>query len=182
MVLCGIDEAGRGPVAGPLVMAGVILHTPIAGLNDSKKLSSSTRERLYDLIIDSTTYHIVTLDATRIDTEGLSRCLAWGLRDILASLHADHYLFDGNTTFGVEGISTQVKADETIPQVSAASILAKVHRDRLMVEYDVLYPHYHFAQHKGYGTQAHLDAIERYGLSPIHRKSIKLKTKTPTLW
>jgi ribonuclease HII len=182
MALCGIDEAGRGPLAGPLVMAGVILHNTIAGLNDSKKLSETKREMLFDLIIKSSLHKIVRFSADEIDTHGLSACLKKGLEIILDTLDADDYLFDGNSKFGVSGLRTLVKADALIPEVSAASILAKVTRDREMVQLDALYPHYKFAEHKGYGTASHVQAIREYGYCDIHRKSFKLKALQPALF
>lgn len=182
MKLCGIDEAGRGPLAGPLVMAGVVLHKPISGLNDSKKLSEKKREALFDLIIEHSSHKIVRFSAEEIDMHGLSACLKNGLEIILDSLDADDFLFDGNSKFGVNGLRTLVKADTLIPEVSAASILAKVTRDREMIELDVLYPHYGFAGHKGYGTAVHVSAIEKYGLCDIHRKSFKLKSLQPSLF
>ena len=182
MKLCGIDEAGRGPLAGPLVMAGVILHNPIPGLNDSKKLSEKKRELFFDLIIENSNYKIVRFSAKEIDTHGLSACLKKGLEDILNSLDADDFLFDGNSKFGVIGLRTLVKADALIPEVSAASILAKVTRDREMIEIDSLYPNYGFAAHKGYGTAVHVLAIEKYGLCEIHRKTFKLKALQATLF
>lgn len=182
MKLCGIDEAGRGPLAGPLVMAGVILKKPISGLNDSKKLSEKMRETLFELILTNAEYKIVHFSAERIDTIGLSACLKKGLEEIMSFLNADDYLFDGNSKFGVSGLRTLVKADALIPEVSAASILAKVTRDREMIEIDPLYPNYGFALHKGYGTCAHVQAIKEYGYCDIHRKSFKLKSLQPSLF
>ncbi len=182
MKLCGIDEAGRGPLAGPLLMAGVILHNSIVGLNDSKKLSEKKREMLFDLIMENSNYKIVRFSAEEIDTHGLSACLKKGLEDILNSLDADDFLFDGNSKFGVSGLRTLVKADALIPEVSAASILAKVTRDREMIEIDSLYPNYGFAVHKGYGTAVHVLAIEKYGYCEIHRKTFKLKALQATLF
>jgi ribonuclease HII len=182
MQRCGIDEAGRGPIAGPLVMAGVILNEPIIGLNDSKQLSEAKREALYALITQSATYHIVRFDAQQIDKHGISSCLAKGLREIMAHLRSDDYLFDGNSTFGVGGLRTMIKADATIPEVSAASILAKVTRDREMVTLAQDYPEYGFETHKGYGTNAHVEAIRIHGYSPIHRISFRLKALQPTLF
>ena len=181
-ILCGIDEAGRGPLAGPLVMAGVILHNEVAGLNDSKKLSEKKRESLFDLIIKNSTFHIVRFDATQIDELGISACLASGLRDIMQNLGEADYLFDGNSTFGVSGLRTLIKADALIQEVSAASILAKVTRDREMMELAVIYPDYGFADHKGYGTASHVQAIREYGYCDIHRKSFKLKALQPALF
>ena len=182
MALCGIDEAGRGPLAGPLVMAGVILHNAIDGLNDSKKLSEKKREALFELILANSDSAIVRFSPEQIDTLGLSECLKMGLEEILKTLSSDDYLFDGNTKFGVSGLRTLVKADALIPEVSAASILAKVTRDREMVQLDDLYPHYGFAEHKGYGTAVHVEAIRQYGLCEIHRKSFKLKALQPALF
>jgi len=182
MKFCGIDEAGRGPLAGPLTIAGVILHRPIIGLNDSKKLSEKKRELLFDEIILNSTYHIARFDASAIDTLGLSACLASGLREIMSSLGEADYLYDGNSTFGVSGLKTLVKADATVPEVSAASILAKVTRDREMVELAPLYPQYGFEGHKGYGSSSHIEAIREYGYCEIHRKSFKLKSLQASLF
>jgi len=182
MALCGIDEAGRGPIAGPLVMAGAILLEPIAGLDDSKKLSEKRREALFDEIVAKTLHHIVRFDATQIDAQGISRCLAAGLEEIMRRLDSDDYLFDGNTTFGVSGLRTLIKADAEVPEVSAASILAKVTRDREMVALAARYPEYGFEGHKGYGSQSHIEAIKRHGYCEIHRRSFRLKALEPTLF
>jgi ribonuclease HII len=179
---CGIDEAGRGPLAGPLTIAGVILHRPILGLNDSKKLSEKKRESLFDEILANSTYHIARFDASAIDELGLSACLASGLREIMSAIGNAEYLYDGNSTFGVSGLKTLVKADATVPEVSAASILAKVTRDREMVELAPLYPQYGFEGHKGYGSSAHIEAIRTYGYCEIHRMSFKLKALQDTLF
>ncbi|MBN2896293.1 MAG: ribonuclease HII [Campylobacterales bacterium] len=180
--LCGIDEAGRGPIAGPLMMAGVILNAPIEGLNDSKKLSERRREALYEQIIHSARYHIVRFDASQIDEIGISRCLRQGLEQIMHALAPADFLFDGNSTFGAQGLRTQIKADAEVAQVSAASILAKVTRDREMAQMDALYPHYDFKSHKGYGTALHVSMIQKYGYCPIHRKSFRLKALQPSLF
>ncbi len=182
MVFCGIDEAGRGPLAGPLYIAGVIFHHPIDGLADSKKLTEKKREALFETIVANTTHHIARFDAAQIDTIGLSACLAQGLREIMEALGEADYLYDGNSTFGVSGLRTLVKADTTVPEVSAASILAKVSRDREMVELSALYPEYGFEGHKGYGSAAHIEAIRQYGQCEIHRKSFKLKALQPSLF
>ncbi len=182
MALCGIDEAGRGPIAGSLVMAGVILTKEIAGLNDSKQLSEKRREALFPLIIEHSHYHIISFSALEVDTLGISKCLSQGLQSIMQNLHSDDFLFDGNSTFGVCGLRTMVKADEKIPEVSAASILAKVTRDTEMVEFSKKFPHYGFETHKGYGTHTHIEAIKRHGYCDIHRRSFKLKALQPTLF
>ncbi len=182
MALCGIDEAGRGPIAGPLVMAGVILTQPIEGLNDSKQLSEKKREALFDVILETAAYHIVSFNAAQIDTMGISKCLAAGLQEIKAALDSDDYLFDGNSTFGVTGLRTMIKADAEVPEVSAASILAKVTRDREMVETAKHYPQYGFEKHKGYGSKTHIEAIRQHGYCDIHRKSFRIKALEPTLF
>lgn len=180
--LCGIDEAGRGPLAGPLTIAGVILLQPIEGLNDSKKLTEKKREELFELICQNSAYHIARFSAAQIDEIGLSQCLAAGLREIMHMLGEADYLYDGNSKFGVTGLRTMVKADATIPEVSAASILAKVTRDREMIELASLYPQYGFEGHKGYGSATHIEAIRQYGYCEIHRKTFKLKALQPTLF
>jgi len=161
----------------------VILSHPIEGLTDSKQLSERKREALYETIQRDAHYHIVTFDAQTIDEKGISCCLIDGLKAIMHNLQAERYLFDGHTTFGIPNLACQVKADRDIPEVSAASILAKVTRDRMMVEMAQEYPEYGFERHKGYGTKAHIEAIRKYGYSPIHRKSFKVKSlEQPTLF
>jgi ribonuclease HII len=174
-ILCGIDEAGRGPLAGDLVMAGVILKAKVEGLMDSKVLTEKRRETLYGQIVENALYHIVSFSPEQIDKDGLSSCLGEGLERILHHLKADIYLFDGNQTFGVLGLSTMVKADGKIPEVSAASILAKVTHDRAIIEASTLHPLYGFEKHKGYGTKAHIAAIKEHGYCDIHRRSFKIK-------
>jgi len=182
-ILCGIDEAGRGPLAGDLVMAGCILQEEIQGLNDSKKLTEKKREALYEEITASNAkYHIVKFSAADIDAHGISHCLRKGLEEILENLEADEYLFDGNSTFGVANLQTMVKADGKIPEVSAASILAKVSHDRDILELAKEYPQYQFEKHKGYGTKLHIEMIKKYGYSPIHRRTYKIKALEATLF
>lgn len=182
MALCGIDEAGRGPLAGDLVMAGVILNSSLEGLNDSKVLSEKKREALFEKIITESEYHIVSFSPQDIDEKGISFCLAEGLRSIMKHLKSDDYLFDGNSTFGVSGLRTMVKADAKIPEVSAASILAKVTRDRAIVKEAQNYPEYGFEKHKGYGSKRHIQAIREHGYTPLHRRSYKIKALEPTLF
>jgi len=173
--LCGIDEAGRGPLAGSLVMAGVILKKSVEGLMDSKKLTEKKREALYPLVIENSDHHIVSFSAKEVDEWGISKCLQKGLQSIQLHLPEAEYLFDGNSTFGVDNIGTMVKADEKIPEVSAASILAKVTRDREIVSQAELYPEYGFEKHKGYGTKAHIEALVKYDRCKIHRKTFRVK-------
>jgi len=182
-MLCGIDEAGRGPCAGDLVMAGCILTSDVNGLNDSKKLSEKKREALFEEIVKNSVYHIVKFSPKEIDDIGISKCLESGLKEILNTLDADEYLFDGNSTFGVDGLSTMIKADGKIAEVSAASILAKVTHDRDILELAKKYPEWEFESHKGYGTKKHIELIKKYGYSPIHRMSYKIKElREPSLF
>ena len=176
--LCGIDEAGRGPLAGPLVVAGVILEKEILGLNDSKVLSEKKREKLFDEIKEKSKYHIVFKSAKEIDDFGISFCLKSSILEIMEQLQefSNNFLMDGNTNFGIENLQKEIKADAKYAQVSAASILAKVSRDRFMDEISPLYANYNFHKHKGYGTKAHIEAIKEFGRSDIHRFSFKLKT------
>jgi len=181
--LCGIDEAGRGPLAGSLVMAGVVLTGRVDGLMDSKKLTEKKREALFPLVIENSRYHIVSFSAQEVDEMGISKCLQKGLQSIQAHLLEAEYLFDGNSTFGVENITTMVKADDKIPEVSAASILAKVTRDREMLEMAEIYPEYGFERHKGYGTKAHIEALVKYDRCEIHRRTFRVKgLDEPTLF
>lgn len=180
--LCGIDEAGRGPIAGDLVMAGCILTGEVLGLNDSKKLSEKKRESLYEKIILNSNYHIAKFSPSQIDEDGISHCLASGLREIMQNLECNEYLFDGNTTFGVKGLETMIKADGKVAEVSAASIIAKVTHDRDILEEAKKYPEYQFEKHKGYGTKLHIEMIKKHGYCKIHRKSYKLKALEATLF
>ena len=181
--LCGIDEAGRGPLAGSLVMAGVVLKNPVEGLMDSKKLTEKKREALYLLVIENSDYHIVSFSAQEVDELGISKYLHQGLQSIQIHLPDSDYLFDGNSTFGVDNITTMVKADDKVVEVSAASILAKVTRDREMIEMARKYPEYGFEKHKGYGTKAHMEALVKFDRCPIHRKTFRIKgLDEPTLF
>jgi len=173
--LCGIDEAGRGPLAGSLVMAGVVLKNPVDGLMDSKKLTEKKREAIYPLVIENSDYHIVSFSAQEVDELGISKCLHLGLQSIQKHLPEMEYLFDGNSTFGVDNIRTMVKADDKVPEVSAASILAKVTHDREMIEIAETFPEYGFEKHKGYGTKAHIEALVKYDRCEVHRKTFRVK-------
>jgi len=183
-MLCGIDEAGRGPIAGDLVVAGCIFYsdTKIEGLNDSKKISEKRRYELFEEILPNTINHVVIISPQEIDTFGISKCMTKALQEIKLMLNADEYLFDGNTTFGVEGLKTMVKADGKVAEVSAASILAKVVHDRNIIRDAQIYPAYSFEKHKGYGTKLHVAMIKEHGYCPIHRRSFKLKALEGTLF
>jgi len=173
--LCGIDEAGRGPLAGPLVFAGVKLHQNIEGLADSKAISEKKRLLLFSAIKEFSDISIVITPANMIDELGLSKCIKNSLNQIMQEIDTNNFLFDGNSKYGFNDLQTMVKADSKIAQVSAASIIAKVTRDEIMVELSEKYPNYGFEKHKGYGSSAHIDAIKEYGYSDIHRRSYKIK-------
>lgn len=176
-ILCGIDEAGRGPLAGPVCAAACVLPEGlvIEGLNDSKKLSEKRREALYEQITtQAVAWAVCLVDEAVIDEINILQATFRAMRGAVAKLglQPDLCLVDGNRDPGL-GLPTRtvVKGDASCASVAAASILAKVTRDRLMYAYDELYPGYGFAVHKGYGTKAHYAAIQQLGLCPIHRRS-----------
>ena len=182
-MLCGIDEAGRGCIAGPLVVAGVVLEEDIDGLADSKILSEKRREELFEIIKNKSRYKIVFCDNDMVDEKGLSYCLGYAIKEIKEHFKNSDILMDGNSSFGVDGVDTMVKADAKVPEVSAASILAKVSRDRYMYSINSKFPNYSFLKHKGYGTALHVEEIKKYGYSKIHRKSFKIKSlREPSLF
>lgn len=176
MNLCGIDEAGRGCIAGPLVVAGVVLLNDVQGLADSKVLSEKKREALFDVIKENSKFKIIFCDNDMVDEKGLSYCLGYCIQTIKENFIDCDILMDGNCSFGVKGIRTMIKADATIAQVSAASILAKVSRDRYMYTIAKDFENYSFTKHKGYGTALHVREIKEFGYSHIHRKSFKIKS------
>lgn len=176
-LICGVDEAGRGPLAGPVCAGACILPAGlvIEGLNDSKKLSEKRREALYDQITEQALAWAVCLaDEKTIDEINILQATYRAMRGAVErlSLRPDLCLVDGNRDPGL-GLPTRtvVKGDASCASVAAASILAKVTRDRLMAAYDAQYPGYGFAVHKGYGTKAHYAAVAALGLCPIHRRS-----------
>lgn len=177
-LVCGVDEAGRGPLAGPVCAAAVILpfDCEIEGLNDSKKISEKKREALYDVIIEKAIAFSVAYGTLQeIEEYNILEATYIAMNRAVDGLEIkpDYALIDGNRT--PKGIKipcqTIVKGDSKSCSISAASILAKVTRDRLMLEYDKKYPQYLFAKHKGYGTKAHYDAIKQHGVCEIHRLS-----------
>ena len=180
--LCGIDEAGRGCIAGDLVVAGCVLHSDIKGLNDSKKITEKKRELLYEEIIKNSTYHIVTFSPLEVDENGISFCISSALKEIMQTIKCDEFLFDGNSSFGIKDLPTIIKADAKVLEVGAASILAKVTHDRNIIRDAKKYPIYEFEKHKGYGTKKHIEFIKEFGYCPIHRKSYKIKALEPTLF
>ncbi len=173
--LCGIDEAGRGSLAGPLVVAAVVLKKKINGLKDSKKLTAKKRDELFYKIISSSEYKIIFTNNKTIDKIGLSKALRNSLKEIKNHFYGYDILMDGNTNFEVKGIRWMIKADDKVPEVSAASILAKVSRDKYMLQISKNYPKYSFEKNKGYGTKEHIQMIQKYGYSNLHRKSFYIK-------
>ncbi len=183
-LLCGVDEAGRGPLCGPVCCAAVILppDARLDGLNDSKKVSPRQRERLYDEIVRlARAYSVVMVDNHIIDAINILQATMRGMRQAVQALTpaAEFALIDGNRLPPLDGIPAQavVKGDAASASIAAASILAKVSRDRYMGELDARFPQYGFAQHKGYPTRAHYAAIEEYGLCEFHRKTFLKKRR-----
>ena len=176
--ICGIDEAGRGPLAGPVVVASVIMKpdSMIEGVNDSKKVSEKKREVLYDQIIDEAiAWGVGIVDHKEIDRINILNATKVAVTDAIKKLkrRPDRILVDALTGIDTLGIpyTPIVKGDANCYSIAAASIIAKVTRDRIMRQWDEVYPQYGFEKHKGYGTSQHIAAIKEYGLCPIHRRS-----------
>ena len=181
-LICGVDEAGRGPLAGPVCAAAVILprDLEIEGLNDSKKLSDKRRRALYDIITEqAVAYGIAMVDERVIDEINILQATFLAMRQAVQRLSEKPALalVDGNREpdFGDIPVKTIIKGDSLSANIAAASILAKVTRDRFMEQQDAIYPQYGFAVHKGYGTKAHYEALRQYGASPIHRRTFLKK-------
>lgn len=178
--VCGVDEAGRGPLAGPVCAAAVILNEEIDGLNDSKKLSEKKREELFPIIKEKAlSYSIAFASVDEIEENNILNATYLAMNRAIDGLNvpADFAIIDGNrvpTDISVP-CKTVIKGDAKSLSIAAASILAKVTRDRLMSEEDKKYPQYNFKKHKGYGTKEHTDAILKYGMCPIHRPSFLKK-------
>ena len=181
VAVCGIDEAGRGPLAGPVYAAAVVLPDglDIPGLNDSKKLTPKKRDRLFDIILDEAEdYCVASASEREIDDLNILQATFLAMNRAVQGLEKlpDYALVDGNKDPGL-GIPTAtiIKGDSRSMSIAAASILAKVSRDRYMLEMAKIYPQYHFEKHKGYGTRLHYEMLAKYGPCPIHRKTF-LKT------
>lgn len=177
--IAGVDEAGRGPCAGPLVIAAVILRDPfskeLCEVRDSKELTEKVRESLYDVVISQAlSYSIIEISVAELDALGLHKSNLEGMRRAIAglTLTPEYVLTDG---YPIEGLTVPNlavwKGDQVAVSISAASILAKVYRDRIMIELDKKFPGYGLAKHKGYITAAHTAALELHGVSEIHRRS-----------
>lgn len=173
--VCGVDEAGRGPLAGPVYAAAVILppDVRIEGLNDSKKLTEKKREALFPVICETAaSFSIAFADEKEIDAYNILQATYLAMRRAIEGLDvpADYALIDGNRMppLVIAG-ETIIKGDAVCQSIAAASVLAKVSRDRFMLEMDAKYPQYGFSKHKGYGTKEHYAALREFGPSPIHR-------------
>lgn len=179
--VCGVDEAGRGPLAGPVCAAAVILPAGIVieGLNDSKKLSEKKREALFDIIAENAVSWSVSLvDEKTIDEINILQATYRAMRQAVEGLPqpADFAYIDGNRMEALDlPYECVVSGDAHIPSVAAASVVAKVTRDRLMCDFAVRYPVYGFERHKGYGSRAHHEALLQYGPCPIHRRTFLKK-------
>ena len=176
--ICGIDEAGRGPLAGPVVVAAVIMpkDSMIEGVNDSKKISEKKREKLYEEITSTAiAWGVGIIDQKEIDKINILNATKKGLTTALKELEIkpNLILVDALTNIDTLGITYQsiIKGDAKCYSIAAASIIAKVTRDRIMRQWDEIYPEYGFEKHKGYGTKLHIEAIKEYGICPLHRKS-----------
>jgi len=175
----GVDEAGRGPIAGPVVAAAVILrdHPLIEGINDSKKLSDKRRRDLYDVIRqDALAYSVGIVEPGEIDRINILRAAMRAMEIAVEglSIKPDFLYIDGNTEISSKiDQETIIKGDSKCPSVAAASIIAKVERDMIMESLHLEYPDYNFWKHKGYPTREHLEAVNRHGPSPVHRRSFK---------
>lgn len=175
-VVCGVDEAGRGPLCGPVFAAACILPDGLVleGLNDSKKLTPKKRDKLFDLICENAiAYCIASASVEEIDELNILEADLLAMRRAIdgLSVKADFALIDGNIARGFQiPARAVIGGDAKSPSIAAASILAKVARDRDCIELDAQYPQYGIAKHKGYGTKQHMDALRVYGPSPIHRK------------
>lgn len=179
--VCGVDEAGRGPLCGPVVAAAVILSKDahLEGVNDSKKLSEKKREKLYDEIMtNAVAVGIGMSDVDVIEEINILGATKEAMKEAINNLAVkpDYVLIDGNQDINIDiDRQTVISGDALSESIAAASIIAKVTRDRMLREYDKAYPEYGFAKHKGYGTKAHIEAIKEHGLTPIHRPSFCTK-------
>ena len=176
----GIDEAGRGPLAGPVVVAGVYLKKEIAELNDSKQLSEKKRSELFPIIKENSIYSISVISPEIIDEINILQATKKGMVEVAENIlkikpEIDVLLIDGNQmiNFNKTDQIPIVKGDSLSSSIAAASILAKVTRDEIMIKYGEKYPEYGFEMHKGYPTKKHIEAIEKYGVLDIHRKTFK---------
>ncbi|MDE5984791.1 MAG: ribonuclease HII [Eubacterium sp.] len=180
-IICGVDEAGRGPLAGPVYAAAVILPKGhiVEGVNDSKKISEKKRDMLFDKIIDECIcFNVGIATESEVDKINILQATFLAMRRAVdgLSVKPDMALIDGNKRLGLDIAEQEIiKGDAKSANIAAASIIAKVSRDRYMLEMAEKYPQYQFEKHKGYGTKLHYEMIEKYGVSPIHRKTFLKK-------
>ena len=175
-IIAGVDEVGRGCLAGPVIASAVILRNNIPGLKDSKKLTSLKRNKLSELIMQNSYFSFGTASEQEIDEINILQASLLAMKRAILNLSVEpgKILIDGihkpdlNTD-----TQTIISGDSYIDEISAASILAKVYRDNLMMQFDKEYPNFYFSSHMGYGTKMHKDAIKKYGITPIHRKTFK---------
>ncbi|MEI7425129.1 MAG: ribonuclease HII [Candidatus Staskawiczbacteria bacterium] len=182
--VAGLDEVGRGPLAGPVVAAAVVINVKnykeveklLCGINDSKKLSKIQKEYFYDILINNKDikWGVGIVSEKIIDKINILQATKLAMLKATNKLDADYLLLDGN--FKINSVIYQksiIKGDQKVTSISAASVIAKVTRDRIMDKYDKKYPQYEFAKHKGYGTKLHMNMIKKFGNCPIHRKSFR---------
>ena len=175
--ICGVDEAGRGPLCGPVVASAVILPKDICieGVNDSKKLSEKKREKLYDDIMTrALAVGVGISDVDVIEKVNILNATKLAMIQAINNLQItpDYVIVDGNQKIDITiPLDTVIKGDSKSESIACASIIAKVTRDRMLLKYDKAYPEYGFSKHKGYGTKLHIEAIKKYGITPIHRPS-----------
>lgn len=181
-IIIGVDEAGRGPLAGPVVAASIIVprNLNLPELNDSKKLTAKKRESLYKILIENCQFAISEVCHKQIDEINILQATRKAIKEAVKELQSvtnqdSTALIDGNMTFNNFSYKSIVKGDSLSVSIAAASVIAKVHRDNLMVELDKIYPQYGFAIHKGYGTKVHIEALKKFGPCPIHRASFLKK-------
>ena len=175
-LIAGVDEVGRGSLAGPVIAAAVILKNKIEGLDDSKKLSKTKREQLNQKIIENSFFAYGSASVEEIDDINILQASLLAMKRAILNLPItpDEVMVDGNQKPDIDlPTQTIIGGDSLIAEISAASIIAKVYRDNLMIEFNNKYPNYGFAQHKGYGTKVHLESIKAFGYCSIHRKTFK---------
>lgn len=185
--IAGVDEVGRGPLAGPVVTACCVFNSAemIDGINDSKKVSEKKRERLYEQITKVASYNVAMVSPREIDEINILRATEKAMRECVTGLKIipDLVLIDAVKLDLPYATRSIIKGDATSYSIAAASIVAKVTRDRIMIEADSLYPQYGFSRNKGYGTKEHIDALKKFGPCPIHRRSfIKNFVEANDVW
>jgi ribonuclease HII len=180
IIVCGLDECGRGPLAGPIVAAGVIFTRPIKNLKDSKKLSKAQRQKLFNEITGNSVFEVEIISVGQINSRGIGWANKEVFKRLIKKLSADKYIVDGNLK--IKNAISLVKADDKIPEVMAASIVAKVTRDKLMQELHEKHPHYGWQSNVGYGTKFHITALREHGPCKHHRTTfVNTALKTTSL-